>query len=296
MGAGGSLTTNTVTTLERDHSPVRLRRVLVAAAALLAACPDNLEAQSHVSKLRVLAVRADPPELVLIPDAGLPATTLTALAVDPSDASVSIQFALCSEITSTPSPTLPCPGTAGIELPDAGPLSALLDLADPRIAAFASQARLDGGAFDAGSGIEQQLDQGVSLLVGFSARAGAQRLDGFTTLTLRSNARGSAGTNPDPPDLEIGDGGPIPAREVVRLQPAVTGDDSKTYQFSFFATEGSISSLRSTNRTATGQLTATWVEWTAPDVAPPVPVRFWVVLRETDAGTAWIERSAVMTP
>jgi len=91
----------------------------------------------------------------------------------------------------------------------------------------------------------------VSLLVGFSARAGAQRLDGFTTLTLRSNARGPAGTNPDPPDLEIGDG---------------------------------------------GQLTATWVEWTAPDVAPPVPVRFWVVLRETDAGTAWIERSAVMTP
>ena len=88
------MTTNTVTTPERDHSPVRLRRVLVAAAALLAACPDNLEAQSHVSKLRVLAVRADPPELVLIPDAGLPATTLTALAVDPSDASVSIHFAL----------------------------------------------------------------------------------------------------------------------------------------------------------------------------------------------------------
>jgi len=114
-----------------------------------------------------------PSELVLIPDAGLSATTLAALAVDPSDTSVSIQFALCSEITSTPSPTLPCPGTAGIELPDAGPLSALLDLADPRIAAFASQARLDGGAFDACSGIEQQLDQGVSLLVGFSARAGA---------------------------------------------------------------------------------------------------------------------------
>jgi len=272
------------------------RFLSVALAALLAACPDNLEAQSHVSKLRVLAVRADPPELVLEPDAGLPATTLTALAVDPSDASVSVQFALCSEITSTPSPTLPCPGTAGIELPDAGPLSARLDLADPRIAAFASQVRLDGGAFDAGGGIADELDQGVPLLIGFSARAGEQRLDGFTSLTLRSNARGPAGVNPDAPDLEIGDGGPVSAREVVRLQPVVTGDDSRTYQFSFFSTEGSISSLRSTNRTATGQLTPTWVEWTAPEVAPPASVRFWVVLREADAGTAWIERSAVVSP
>jgi len=39
----------------------------------------------------------------------------------------------------------------------------------------------------------------------------------FTSLTLRSNARGPAGVNPDPPDLEIGDGGPVSAREVVRL-------------------------------------------------------------------------------
>jgi len=29
---------------------------------------------------------------------------------------------------------------------------------------------------------------------------------------------------------------------------------------------------------------------------PPAGVRFWVVLREADAGTAWIERSAVVSP
>src|SRR5204862_4555050 len=115
---------------------------LVLLALLLAGCPSNLEEQSHVSKLRVLAVQADPPELVLGPDAGLPATTLTALAVEPTGAGISLLFALCLEITSAPSATLPCPGNAGLELPAAGPFSARLDLGDPRIAALASQ--LDG--------------------------------------------------------------------------------------------------------------------------------------------------------
>jgi len=258
----------------------------------LAGCPSNLEEQSQVSKLRVLAVRSDPPELVLEPDAGAPAATLTALAVDPTDAGITVQFALCKEITGTPSPTLPCPGDAGIELPSNGPVSARLDLADPAIVAFASAAELDGGAFDGGSGIEQALDEGVSLLVGFTARADAQRLDGFLTLTLRSSAKGPAGVNPDPIDLVIGDGGAISPKETVRLEPVPVGPDDPPKVFSFFATGGSISSLRSTIRTATGQPAPVWVEWTAPDSTPAVPVRLWVVVRDERGGTAWAERPA----
>jgi hypothetical protein len=264
---------------------------IVPAAAMLAGCPSNLEEQSHVSKLRVLAVRADPPELVLEPDAGAPAATLTALAVEPGHAGISVQFALCKEITGAPSPTLPCPGDAGIELPSTGPASARLDLADPAIVAFASAAQLDGGSFDGGSGIEQTLDQGVSLLIGFTARADAQRLDGFRTLTLRSNARGPAGRNPDPIDLMIGDGGTISPREVVRLEPVPVAPDDPPKVFSFFATAGSISSLRSTNRTATGQAAPVWVEWTAPDRTPADPVLVWVVVRDEQGGTAWAERA-----
>jgi hypothetical protein len=260
-------------------------------AALLGGCPSNLEEQSHVSKLRVLAVRADPPELVLSADGGLPPAIFTALAVDPSDAGIAVQFALCREITGAPSPTLPCPGDEGIELPPTGPFSARLDLYDPAVAAFAASAQLDGGPYDGGSGLEQTLAEGVPLLIGFTARTASERLDGFANLTLRSDARGPADVNPEVSDLLIGDGGPISTRQVVRLQPLTPAkaDPSKAYTFSFFATEGSISSLRSTDTTATGQTAPTWVEWTAP--AQPSPaVRFWVVLRDGRGGTAWHEQ------
>jgi hypothetical protein len=269
-----------------------MRALLLAGAALLlSGCPSNLEEQSRVSKLRVLAVRADPSELVLTADGGVPATTLTALAVDPTGASISLLFALCKEITGTPSPTLPCPGDAGIALPAAGPYSARLDLADPDIVAFASSAQLDGGAFDAGGGVEEALNAGVPLLIGFTAHAGAERLDGFTTVILRTAAKGPVNENPVLSDVQIGDGGPIAPRETVRLTPDAgpKDDPAEKYGYSFFATAGEISSLRSTDTTATGQPAPTWVEWTAPDAA--VEVTFWIVLRDSRGGTAWLQRS-----
>jgi hypothetical protein len=271
-----------------------MRAALLLFAALLAGCPSGLEQQSHVSKLRVLAVRADPAELILDPDAGFPAATVTALAVQADGGPISLQFALCTDITGAPSPTLPCPGDAGIELPESGPVSARLDLSDPRILAFAASAQLDGG-FDAGFGIESSLDQGVPLLLGFTARADAQRIDGFQTLILRSPARGPADVNPVLLELEIGDGGPIAPNETVRLQPDAgpKDDPAKKYGYSFFATAGEISSLRSTDTTASGQPAETWVEWKAPDAGQQV--RFWVVVRDGRGGTAWLERTATVT-
>jgi hypothetical protein len=273
-----------------------MRVVLLALALFAAGCPSGLEEQQHVSRLRVLGVRADPPELVLVADAGLPSTKLTALAVDPTGAAISLRFALCTDLSGVPSPTLPCPGDAGIDLQDAGPLSARLDLSDPRILAFAAAAQLDGGSFDAG-GLVQTLDNGVPLLVGFTARsvasipgAPASTLSGFETLTLRSAAHGPAGVNPALIGLEIGDGGTVIHGQVARLQPvtAPKDDASKHYGFSFFTTAGSISSLRSTDTTATGEAAPTWVEWTAP--AAPQSVTVWVVLRDGRGGTDWIER------
>ena len=267
-----------------------MRAAVVALAALAAGCPSNLEEQSHVSKPRVLAVRSDPAELVLTADGGAPAANLTALAVEPHDGGIAVQFALCRDITGTPSPTLPCPGDAGIELPSSGPFSARLDLADPAIVAFAQSAQLDGGPFDAGSGIDETLAQGVPLLIGFTARTAAERLDGFSTLVLRSDARGPADENPQLTDVLVGDGGLISTRQVVRLQPETAPklDPSKKYGFTFFATGGSISSLRSTDTTATGQTVPTWVEWTAPQA--PATVHLWVVLRDGLGGTDWQER------
>lgn len=65
-------------------------------------------------------------------------------------------------------------------------------------------------------------------------------------------------------------------------------DPSKKYGYSFFTTAGTISSLRSTDITATGQPAPIWVDWTAPDRAQEV--RLWVVLRDGRGGTAWLTR------
>ena len=268
-----------------------MRTILAVLALALAGCPAGLEEQQHIGKLRVLAVRADPPELVLLPDAGLPATTLTALAIDPSGAPISMRFALCTDLSGVPSSNLPCPGTAGIDLPDAGPLAARLDLSDPRILAFAASAQLDGGAFDAG-GLVQTLDDGVPLLYGFQATTDAARLDGFGTITFRTGKRGPAGTNPELLSLDL-DGGVHPGA-TVRLTPitAPKDDATKRYGFSFFATAGEISSLRSTDTTASGQSANTWVDWTVPDAGGAV--RLWVVVRDGRGGTAFLEREVTV--
>jgi hypothetical protein len=262
-----------------------MRAALLALAIALAGCPAGLEEQQHISKLRVLAVQADPPELIVQADAGLPATTLTALAVDPAGAAISLRVALCTDLSGVPSSTLPCPGASGIDLPDAGPLAVRLDLSDPRILAFA--AAFDGGAVDAG-GLAQALDDGVPLLYGFQAAAGTEEMNGFGTLTLRTDKHGPAGTNPELLALDI-DGGVHPGA-TVRLTPvtAPKDDATKRYGFSFFATGGEISSLRSTDTTATGQPAPTWVDWTAPDAGGEV--RLWVVVRDGRGGTAFLER------
>jgi hypothetical protein len=288
-----------------------------AAAVLLCGCPDGLEHQSSVTKLRVLAVRAEPSELVLVPDGGLPKTVLTALAVEPSGAPIAMSYALC-EILGTPAAQLDCPGDAGIDLADAGPLSATLDLADPRFLAFA--AGFDGGAGFADAG--GLLAAGVPLVVGFTATAPAfgnpdggppaqqgslQRLDGFATVIVRTG--GPANVNPALEGLQIAEeldggllGSAVDARPELQLRPGETvhliplpgpkDDPSKRYGFTFFVTDGSTSSLRSTDTTSTGQAAETWVEWTTPLV--PQTVRIWVVVRDGRGGTAWIERSVAI--
>jgi hypothetical protein len=255
-----------------------MRRALTLLALFCAACPSGLEKQSHVGKLRVLAVRADPPELVISPSGSLPSTAFTALAVEPSGAPISMRYALCTRLGDAPPADLPCPGEAGLDLPDAR-----LDLSDPRILALAAQA--DAGA------VLPSLADGVPLIIGFTASTADQQLEGFAAITLRTLEHGPAGLNPKLTGLQIGDGSPeIPVGTTVHLQPltAPKDDPSKRYGFSFFATAGEISSLRSTDTTATGEEAPTWVEWTSP--AEAGTVRLWVVLRD-GRGNDWLERS-----
>lgn len=286
-------------------------RALLLFGFCLAACANDLEKQSQIVKLRVLAVRSDPAELIVPPDGGLPSATLTALAVEPDGGPISMRFALCTRLGDAPPADLPCPGSAGIDLPDAGANAATLDLSDPRILAFAAQAQLDGGTFDAG-GVPLSLADGVPLLVGFTASAPpAQRLEGFQTVTLRTPEHGPANLNPElqaltialaRSDTDVDPATPLPADGSAQVAagsvthltpvPAAKDDPSERYGYSFFATGGEIGSLRSTDTTSTGEPAPTWVKWTAP--AGPTTVRFWVVVRDGRGGTAWLERGVTV--
>ena len=233
----------------------------------------------------MLGLRADPPELILDPDAGLPVTQLRAYVVDPADASVSVRFALCLDLSGVPSPSLDCPGDAGLDLPDAS-----LNLGDPGILAFAAGLHFDGGS----GGIQAALDNGVPLLVGYKATTASESSSGFQTITLRTTAHGPVNQNPVLLDLEIGDGGLIGTGETVRLQPDAGPKDldSEHYLYSFFTTAGEISSFHSTDTTSTGQSAPTWVDWTSPSNRQDVD--FWVVVRDGRGGIHWRHRTLTM--
>jgi hypothetical protein len=301
-------------------------RALRSAAALAAACTAaallrcsaDFEKQSEIRKLRVLAVAAEPAELIVQPDAGnAPSTTLAALAVEPSGAPIQTDFSLCAQQGQLPAPDYDCPGDAGIPLPPAGPQMARLDLNDPRYRLVAAQlAAIQGGA-DGGpdGGLAGASSGGIPVLLGLDATApsptdgGQQLLRAFTTVPLRL-ADPNLPINHNPQLTALQSNGaplaasgsstvragaivtllPIPAPDAKEMTPA--GPERLTY--SFYATQGSLSALRSTDTTATGQPGIASVDWTAP--ALPGHVRIWVVVRDGRGGAGWLVRDVQVLP
>ena len=75
-----------------------MRSILPALGALLlAGCAPDFELQSEIRRVRVLAIQAEPAELVVDPDASsLPGpVTFSALAVTPDARPVTVRYALC---------------------------------------------------------------------------------------------------------------------------------------------------------------------------------------------------------
>jgi hypothetical protein len=303
-----------------------------AAALLAAGCASDFEKQSQVTKLRVLGVQAEPAELLLTPDGGLPKTTLTAFAIEPSGAVITTRMAIClQQGGGVAAADLACPGDEGIDLPDAGPLAAELNLADPNLkaaaAVFLAAGSADGGA---DGGLEALLAQGVPLLYGFELRAppggnpdggppptagfDVQRLIGLGTVNLRTAPTGTVpNRNPrlravsaNGVELRADGTSTLKAGVKVTLLPlpesdakeptATTKAGVESLNYSFFATDGEIDSLRSADTTATGQPGLSDVDYTPPALAPPEPVRLWVVVRDGRGGVGWLERRYTVVP
>src|SRR5262249_16461028 len=270
---------------------------------VIAGCSNNLPKQSIIDKLRVLAVQANPAELVV--GDSLPAATLTALAIEPSGAPIELQWALCPLPANLPPPaSFDCPGSYGIALPQDANSVARLDLADPSTQPFWDVLyRTADGTPLTDEQRASTLAAGTTAVAGFLGTAGGEQLDGLAQVPLRS-AGAPINHNPslvgllvNGTELPADGSGVLAAGVKVRLQPVPasdakedTGHGLEALNFSFFATDGDISSLRSTDQTATGEPADSPVNYTAPSTTGSV--QFWVVIRDGRGGVGWITRTA----
>jgi hypothetical protein len=269
---------------------------------LAGGCASDFEKQSHISKLRILAVKAEPAELIADKAADPPQTTLTALAVDPSGATIEVRWALCTA-QGVPSPSIDCPGAQGLDLLADASFRGKLDLGSQQFRG-AYQQILTGQAGFPPDQVAEQLAQGVPLIVGFTALLGAQRFPGLTTITLRSpDANKPVNQNPGVASLFAGDfaiaddgSTTVPTGATVHLTPVpsegsheLTADGYEKLNYSFYSTDGEVQTLRSTDTTASGTDADPSIDWIAPKT--PGTVQLWVVVRDGRGGVGWLART-----
>lgn len=280
-----------------------IRPLLFALTATIAnGCADDFERQSRISKLRALAVQAEPAELIADPNQPPPKTALTAFAVEPGGAPVMVRWALCTVQAAVPSPDLDCPGAQGIDFPAIDSVGQLDLGMEPFRSVY--QKLLVGPDGAPPEQVRAQLAAGIPLIVGFTATAGSQRLSGLTTVTLRSaDAARPTNRNPMAATLLAGDQpiaadgtSSIAAGATVRLTPIPAegaheqaADGIEKLNYSFYATDGEVKTLRSTDTTSTGQAADPSVDYVAP--AAPGTVKVFVVIRDGHGGVGWIARS-----
>jgi hypothetical protein len=270
------------------------------------ACEPSVVSQSELLTTRVLAIRADPPELVVPADGGLPPPVhFTVLAFAPSAAPV-VTLALC--LSGDPySADFACPGANGITLPDD-----TLDVTNPEIAALLLG--LGGGLPDAGLAPEEP---GVlQVAIGYFATTGGTESGASERGVYRLGVRFSGNPNHNPqllgvslPDGGSLEGAPLPLGQDVTLTPHIPGGgpDSawpsvgvdggiETYpsldggilyenlNYSWYASLTAISDFRSREPTPADTAETATTQFNASD---PGPVTFYVVLRDGRGGTDW---------
>jgi len=273
-----------------------MKRTLLILAALACACNKSFTPASYVQGLRVLAVKADLPEVA--PGA---TTTFTVLAVDTSGAPIQVSWWACTEpelvgtgpinpacFNTTPEPFL-------LGLGNGLSLSAIVPLVTPS----------DFGPPDASGGLY--------LPVILHASSASGRVDAAYGLRL---AQGEApNQNPKltgvylvpstgaPTPIDGETPFPVHAGDALTLQAQFTGDSAETYaggpgqpatlteilSASWFATAGSFS------EDVTGFPKPNTV-WTADEGLPPVggTIDLWVVGRDNRGGTDWLHLGLVL--
>ncbi|MFP2905978.1 hypothetical protein ACLESD_13155 [Pyxidicoccus sp. 3LFB2] len=288
----------------RPHVPVLL-------AALLAGCGPDFELQSEIRRVRVLAIQAEPAELVLDPDAPtLPGpVTFNALAVASDARPVTVRYALC-RFSGNPYDGR-CPGDNGVELPEG-----VLSLQDPAVQAVLAEAF--EGANPGGGGtadpndpaLRAALEKGIPLFVGYEATDGTGTPEGTERGVRRVTLRAAAAPNQNPAVSDIlWEGvtlaGPLPVGTEVTFQPVLAEGSAQVYEtaegpateqvfYSWFATgDGEVKEFRSLEP-GDGRPGDPTSKYETP--GSPQRITFWVVARDGRGGVGWLSRSVDVGP
>lgn len=286
--------------------------LLSAALLVLSACGPDFELQSEIRRVRVLAIKAEPAELALDPNASTlpPPVTFNALTVTPDARPVTVTYALCRPDVN-PYGDTGCPGTSGVALP-----GGVLSLSDPAVQAlliesFQVATGSTGGGFDFNDpAVRAALEAGLQLFVGYEATDGSGTPEGVERgvrrITLRSTQ--TPNLNPVMQDVLWNDAplvGPLPLDTEVTFKPVLaegsaeafaTADGTKTEQvfYSWFATgEGEVNSFRSLEPVdgKPGDPTTTFQTAKAPE-----RITLWVVARDGRGGVDWALRTVDVGP
>jgi hypothetical protein len=284
--------------------------VLILLAALLAACGPDFELQSEIRRVRVLAIRAEPAELVLNPNATTPPgpVTFSALAVASDNRPITVRYALC-RFRGNPYDGR-CPGDNGVALPDG-----VLSLQDPNVQEVLLellQERAPGGGTPNPNdpALLAALAAGIPLFVGYEATDGSGTPEGTERGVRRVTLRATAAPNQNPAVSDIlwegaSLAGPLPLSTEVTFQPVLTEGSAQVYEaeggssteqvfYSWFATgDGEVKEFRSLE-SVDGKPGDPTSKYETP--ATPQRITFWVVARDGRGGVGWLSRTVDVGP
>jgi hypothetical protein len=280
--------------------------VAIAALWVGLACAPDLEKQSQLLRVRVLAIKAEPPELDF--RSGLPPPVAFTVLPYPDADQLTLRLALCAP-GDPYTGTLDCPGKDGLDLP-----GRVLDPASPEVQAFAQErfgglAGIDGGINVDEPGVAQ-------IFIGYEL----QRIDGGTgpgdrergVYRLAVRFSGEPNHNPQLLDVVLPDGSPLqgavlPLNTELRLSPRIPdggpggietyvgldgGLQYERFSYSWQATAGDVKDFRSAEPTPQTPDETSYSRFDTQGTAEPIT--FYVVVRDLRGGTDFVIRQAYL--
>jgi len=274
---------------------------------LVVACTPDLERQSQLLRVRVLAIRADPAEVAFDPNRSVPPAPvrLTSLTYAP-DGGPEVSYALCRPGANVYAQDVQCPGADGLTL-DGG----VVDVSDPTVANYLAT---DGGLSLTDPAFQPQLARGILLNVGYLATDGTPGDRGIERGVYQLSVRATQVPNQNPHLVEIfvgRDAGTLlqdarlPLKTKVTFTPSLAPGSVETYVdangqtqtemlvYSWFATgQGKVEDFRSQEPfQGVGKRESDYTTAASPEV-----VTLYVVVRDGRGGTDWIIRSFSVGP